>query len=113
MQCRSTKEIWDKLQNIYKGYGIVKKENLQTYREQFEGPRMKEDENIASYLLCVDEIVITFKGLRETVLKEAIVQKAMRSMPMRFDSKVSILEDRKDLEKFTWMRSMKSSMPMK
>jgi hypothetical protein len=34
--CKSAKEIWDKLQNIYEGYSKVKATNLQTYRGQFE-----------------------------------------------------------------------------
>jgi hypothetical protein len=46
--CKSAKEIWDKLQNIYEGDSKVKEEKLQTYRGQFEQLKMKEDDNIAS-----------------------------------------------------------------
>jgi hypothetical protein len=46
MYCGSTKEIWDKLHNIYEGYAKVKEAKLQTYRGQFEQLKMKEDENI-------------------------------------------------------------------
>ena len=49
--CKSAKEIWDKLQNIYEGDSKVKATKLQTYRGQFEQLKMKEDENIASYFL--------------------------------------------------------------
>jgi hypothetical protein len=45
--CKSAKEIWDKLQNIYEGDSKVKETKLQTYRGQFEQLKMKEDENIA------------------------------------------------------------------
>ena len=31
MRCKSAKEIWDKLQNIYEGDAKVKKEKLQTH----------------------------------------------------------------------------------
>jgi hypothetical protein len=34
--CKSSKEIWDKLQNIYEGYTKVKEAKLQTYRGHFE-----------------------------------------------------------------------------
>jgi hypothetical protein len=34
--CKSAKEIWDKLQNIYEGDSKVKTTKLQTYRGQFE-----------------------------------------------------------------------------
>jgi hypothetical protein len=49
--CKSPKEIWDKLRNIYEGYSKVKTTKLQTYRGQFEQLQMKEVENIASYFL--------------------------------------------------------------
>jgi hypothetical protein len=48
MHCIFTKEIWDKIQNIYEGDAKVKKTNLQTYIGQFEQLKMKEDENIAT-----------------------------------------------------------------
>jgi hypothetical protein len=49
--CKSAKEIWDKLQNIYEGDSKVKEAKIQTYRGQFEQLKMKEDENIAAYIL--------------------------------------------------------------
>ena len=79
----------------------MKKENIQTYRGQFESLKMKEDENIASYFLRVDEIDNNLRRLGEIVPKEAILYKVLRSLPMRFDSKVSVLEDKKDLDNVT------------
>jgi hypothetical protein len=49
--CKSAKDIWDKLRNIYEGDSKVKETKLQTYRGQFEQLKMKEDENIAAYFL--------------------------------------------------------------
>jgi hypothetical protein len=89
------KEIWDKIQNIYEGDSIVKETKHQTYRDQFEQLKMKEYENIASYLLWVDEIVNEIIGLGEEYV---IVQQVLRSLPMRFDPKVSALEERADLD---------------
>ena len=62
---------------------------------------MKVYENITSYFLRVDEIVNTLRGIGETILTEAIVQNVLRSLPIKFDSKVSVLEDRKDLDMVT------------
>ena len=53
---------------------------------------MKENENIVSYFMCIDDVINTLRGLRETILEEEIVQKVLRSFPMRFDSKVSVLK---------------------
>jgi hypothetical protein len=49
--CKSAKEIWDKLRNIYEGDSKVKVAKLQSYRGQFEQLKMKEDEDIAIYFL--------------------------------------------------------------
>jgi hypothetical protein len=94
MHCDSTKEIWDKLQNVYEGDAKVKGAKLQTYRSQFEQLKMKEDEDIAAYFLRVDEIVNVIKGLGEEIKGSIIVQKVLRSLPMRFDPKISTLEER-------------------
>jgi hypothetical protein len=49
--CKYTKDIWDKLQNIYEGDSKVKETKMQNYRGQLEQLKMKEDENIATYFL--------------------------------------------------------------
>jgi hypothetical protein len=51
MQYDSTKDVWDKLQNIYEGDAKVKGAKLQTYRGKFEQLKMKGDEDIAAYFL--------------------------------------------------------------
>jgi hypothetical protein len=53
---------------------------------------MKEDENIASYFLRVDETINAIIGLGEEIKESIIVQKVLRSLPMRFDPKISTLE---------------------
>ena len=57
--------MWEKLQNIYEGDDIVKKAKLQTHKGKFQSHNMKEDGNIATYFLCVDEVVNSIRGLGE------------------------------------------------
>jgi hypothetical protein len=95
--CKSATEIWDKLQNIYEGDTKVKAAKLQTYRGQFKQLKMKEDENIATYFLRVDEIVNAIIGLGEEIEESVVVQKVVRSLPIRFNPKISTLEERSDL----------------
>jgi hypothetical protein len=99
--CKSAKEIWDKLRNIYEGDSKVKTTKLQTYRGQFEQLKkqlkMKEDEDITAYFLRVDETVNAIIGLGEEIEESVIVQKVLRSLPMRFNPKISALEERSDL----------------
>jgi hypothetical protein len=99
MHCKSTKYIWNKLQIIYEGDAKVKQAKLQTYRGQFESLKMKEEENIVEYLLRVNEIFNTIKGLGEELDDKIVVQKVLRSLPMRYDPKVSTLEDQENLDK--------------
>ena len=101
MHCNSTKEIWDKLKNVYEGDGKVKGAKLQTYRRKFEHLTMKEEEDIATYFLRVDEILDTMRGLGEQVENTTLVQKILRSLPIIFDSKVASLEERKDPDKLS------------
>jgi hypothetical protein len=98
MHCISAKEIWDKLQNVYEGDTKFKTTKLQTYRGQFEQLKMKEDENIVAYFLRVDETVNAIRGLGEEVDEYKKFQKVLRSLPMRFDLKISALEERTDLD---------------
>jgi hypothetical protein len=58
---------------------------------------MKEDENITAYFLRVYETVNAIIGLGEEIEESVIVQKVLRSLPMRFNPKISTLEERSDL----------------
>ena len=53
---------------------------------------MKEDDNIASYFLRVDEKINEILRLGEEIKESVIVQKVLRYLPMRFDPKISALE---------------------
>jgi hypothetical protein len=98
MHCSSTKDIWDKLQNVYEGDTKFKETKLQTYRGQFEQLKMKEDENIVIYYLRVYEKMNAIKGLGEEVDESTIAQKLLRSIPMRFDPNISALEERTNMD---------------
>jgi hypothetical protein len=67
IHCSSAKDIWDKIKNIYEGDSKFKKTKLQTYRGQFEQLKMKEDENITTYFLRVDETMNAIIGLGEEI----------------------------------------------
>ena len=75
--------MWDKLQNIHKGDDKVMKAKLQTHIGQFKKLKMKDEENVAAYLLHVDEIVNTIKWIGETVEEPVIVQKVLKVTPFK------------------------------
>jgi len=94
VNCESTKEIWDKLKNIYEVYARVKRAKIQTLRVKFEQLKMKKYENIASYFLRVDEIINSIKVLGEEMKEKIIFQKVLRSLPMIYDPKIWTLKER-------------------
>ena len=55
---------------------------------------MKEDEDITTHFLRVDEIVNSNKVLGEEVKELVIVQKVLISLPMKFDPNIYSLEER-------------------
>ena len=82
---------------VYEGDDKVKEANLQTYRTQFENLKMKEEESIVEYFHRVDEVVNSIRVVGEEITDKPIVQKILRSLPMRYDAKISSIEDRSDL----------------
>ena len=60
---------------------------------------MKEDCNIAAHFQYVDEITNTLEGLGEPVDEKTIIRKILRTLPGRFNPKVSVLEYSANLDK--------------
>jgi hypothetical protein len=98
MHLNTAKEMWDKLINSYEGNEKVKGVKLQTYRLKFEQLKMNEDEAISKYFLRVEELVNAMKGLGETFDDSLLVQKILRSLPNKFNPKVSAIEELNDLK---------------
>ena len=93
--------MWDKLKTIYEGDQKLREAKLQIFRAKFEQLKMNEDENIASYFLRVDEIVKNIEVLGDEINEYVIVKNSLRSLPIKFDSKISVLEERLDLDTIT------------
>ena len=62
---------------------------------------MNDDEDIASLFLKAAEIINNMKALGEKMLESIIVQKILRSLPSRFNPKVSAIEETADWETLT------------
>jgi hypothetical protein len=63
--------------------------------------KINEKEDILTYLLRVDEVVNAIRGLCEEVKEPLVVHKALKSLPLRYDVKVLIIEETRDLTKMT------------
>ena len=93
MHNKTTKEIWDTLESIHEGDKKVKAAKLQVYRAQFENIKINEEEDVASFFLKVAEIVNNMKDLGETIRECVIVKNILISLPLRFNPKVSAIEE--------------------
>ena len=56
---------------------------------------MYNDKSVANYFLRVDEIVNCMKNLGEEIKEVVVVEKLLRSLSPRFESKVSAIEERR------------------
>lgn len=101
MSCTKAKEVWDKLTTMYEGDDKVKQVKLKKYRAQFENSKMDEKEDIATYFTRVEEVVNSIRGLGEELKDPLITQKVLRLLPLRYDAKLSAIEETKDLTKMT------------
>ena len=59
---------------------------------------MNEDETVGKYFLRVEELVNAMKGLGEKIDEAPLVQKILRSLPDKFNPKVSAIEEMNDLK---------------
>ena len=55
---------------------------------------MYNDESVANYFLCIDEIVNCMKILDEEIKEAIVVEKVLRSLSSKFESKVSAIEEK-------------------
>eukprot|EP00253_Pinus_taeda_P035118 PITA_35118 len=101
MQYKTGKEIWDKIVLSYEGDEQVKRTKLQTLRIKYENLRMYNDESVANYFLHIDEIVNCMKNLGEEIKEVVVVEKVLISLSPKFESKVSAIEEKENLQKIT------------
>ena len=94
MQLKTAKEIWDKIILSYEGDDQVKRAKLQSLRIQYETLRMHNDESVANYFFHIDEIVNRMKNLGEEIKEVTLVEKVLRSLSSKFESKVSTIEEK-------------------
>ena len=68
LSCKTAKEVWGKLENIYASDSKVKEAKLQIFIEKIEQLKMSGDEDIVAYFQRVDETTNKLEGW-ENLLK--------------------------------------------
>ncbi|KAG2720351.1 hypothetical protein I3760_02G031800 [Carya illinoinensis] len=96
--CEIAKEAWDILDVTHEGTIIVKNSKLQMLTSKFEEIKMLEGENFNDFYAELNDIVNSRFNLGEKVEDSRIVRKILKSLPERFRSKVTAIEESKDLD---------------
>ena len=97
MDCKSAKEIWDRLQKVYEGDGRMKEAKLQVFKERYESLRMQKNETIQEFFTMVIDAVNDLRSHGKNKKDSSIVKKILRILPERFASKVAAIEESRDL----------------
>jgi len=96
-QCTVAKDAWEILKTAHEGTTKVKNAKIQLLTTKFENLKMLEDESIQDYHLNILDIANSFQFLRENIFDEKFVRKFFRSLPKRFDVKVTAIEEAQDI----------------
>ena len=94
MNLKLAKEIWDKLKSFHEGDVKVKEVKLQVHRSEYKALRMSSTENFQCYMNRVFNVVNAIRSLSEDLPEVVVVKKILRSLPLMYNPKVSVLEDR-------------------
>src|SRR3954467_15056421 len=96
-QCELAKDVWDILKTTHEGTSKVKMSRLQLLTTKFENLRMRDDESIKDFHMNLLDIANTSGALGEKMSDEKLVRKILRSLPKRFDMKVTAIEEAQDI----------------
>ncbi|KAJ0500422.1 putative RNA-directed DNA polymerase [Helianthus annuus] len=104
----TAKMAWNVLQTEYQGDSKEKAVKLQGLRREFETLQMKDEESVADFLSTVMKIVNQKRAYGEDVTDQTVIEKVLRSLPMRWDHVVTTIEESKDLSTLTFNQLMGS-----
>ena len=96
---KTAKEAWTILQTTYERTKAIKDSKLQRLTTCFEEIKMEEDESFDKFYAKPKDIVNLVFNFGETISKPKIVRKVLRSLPERFHTKITAIEESKDIDK--------------
>ncbi|XP_074356313.1 uncharacterized protein LOC141696015 [Apium graveolens] len=108
MTCETGKEAWDKLKELYEGNARIKRMQILNLKRDFETLAMKEKDTIQDYYDNLMGVINKMRLMGEDVPDSKIVEKLFVSLPERFESKLSSLEDSKDISELSLSKLINS-----
>ncbi|XP_021631879.1 uncharacterized protein LOC110629277 [Manihot esculenta] len=101
MACESAKEAWDRLKEELQGSESLRQITILNLRREFEVLKIKESKTLKEYIDRLMAMVNKIRLLAEDLIDKRVEEKVLMSLLERFESKISSLEDSKDLSKIT------------
>ncbi|KAG8485237.1 hypothetical protein CXB51_021011 [Gossypium anomalum] len=97
MACSTPKEAWERLKEEFMGSDKTRQQQVINLRRDFENLKMKESESIKQYSDRIMATVNSIRLLGEDFSDSRVVEKVITTLLERFESKISLLEDSRDL----------------
>lgn len=95
--CTVAKEAWEILKTAHEGTLKMRLSKLQMLTTQFETMKMSEDETVYDYHMRLRELANNTSALGEPIPEGKLVRKVLRSLPKRFEMKVTAIEEAQDI----------------
>ncbi|XP_072058192.1 uncharacterized protein [Arachis hypogaea] len=98
---KSAKEAWNMLKLSYKGVDKAQKAKLQSLRREYERYEMSSSETVEQYFTRVTDLVNKMRVYGEDMPDSKVVEKILRTMPMKYDHVVTTILESHDMDTMT------------
>ncbi|XP_050902619.1 uncharacterized protein LOC127114817 [Lathyrus oleraceus] len=95
---KTAKEAWDILKLSHKGVEKAQKSKLQSLRREYERYEMSNSETVEQYFSRVINLVNKMRVYGEDIPDSKVVEKILRTMPMKFDHVVTTIIESHDTD---------------
>ncbi|GKC56176.1 hypothetical protein Tco_1083774 [Tanacetum coccineum] len=95
--CKTAKEIWHTLIITHQGNSQVKNYKIDFLTQEYEKFSISSEETIDSSFTRFNAIVTSLKSLDPDYLSKNHVRKFLRALPLKWNAKVTAIEEAKDL----------------
>ncbi|RYR59233.1 hypothetical protein Ahy_A05g025078 [Arachis hypogaea] len=95
---KSAKKAWNTLKLSYKGIDKAQKAKLQSLRREYERYEMSSSETVEQYFTRVTDLVNKMRVYGEDMPDSKVVEKILRTMPMKYDHVVTTILESHDMD---------------
>jgi hypothetical protein len=95
---KTSKEVWDILKLSHKGVEKAQKSKLQSLRREYERYEMSSSETVDQYFTRVINLVNKMRVYGEDIPDSKVVEKILRTMPMKYDHVVTTILESHDTD---------------